>query len=163
MTYTYAGAVETLAAIRAGRATAGDAETIEVPVDVVDAIIAPRVMPENAEPAQIRDALQAAAAQEVDRMLTDTALTSIAPTAVLIESLLAAAAHADEIDARRPQLVGPGGQPPINVERLAGDVWHAAQEPDVIGEHFPGFATQDGFAASAIADVAAGAVRKVLS
>lgn len=134
---------------------------IAIPVAVVDALLAPA--PET-RPAALRDELLMRLAEYVQRFGPALPRNGDVPRHGLTGDCAYLARAIAELDrvARAQQAETAAGQPQINVERLASDVWNAAQEPEIIGEHFPGFATQDGFAATAIADVAANAVRKVL-
>lgn len=113
------------------------------------------------EPDAIRDVLLAAAGEEIHAMLREDTDYAAGNRTMGIESLLTAAARADEIHGRSP--AASAQQPAINVERLAADVWHAAQEHEVLAAlGDTAIETGTTTSATAIADVAAAAVRKVL-
>lgn len=119
--------------------------------------------PEQSRDVMLRELELAARTLQVDGITASIVdVQRYAQGVAALRDLAQTAALLDGIHARSAQT---RVEPAINVERLANAVWHAAQDADghVETRETLARASEAGIAATAIADIAATAVRKVLA
>lgn len=152
---TLHAALDDLAIVYAAQAKGAD--TVAVPTGIVERLVQ-TLSADDLDVirielvAQLADAMHARVARIADKTIEGDDTYHVMQLAAAVAALGPPAAILD-------------AAPTINVERLAGDVWNACQRAELIAEH-GGEAADDWrwtMSVSQIGDVAAAAVRQVLS